>query len=127
MIMTATWSPNVAIIRYHTGTGGGSKLKTAPAGWSIKNNYQIWNATTQDIHTVAYGSSDDPINHHGSYLYVKKTSSSNGTARSGKEWEKCDGSNCTNSTYNEDTNYTSEQYCNTTNGNCYCCIKANWK
>ena len=127
MIMTATWSPNVAIIRYHTGTGSGSKLKTAPAGWSIKNNYQIWNATTQDIHTVAYGSSDDPINHHGSYLYVKKTSSSNGTARSGKEWEKCDGSNCTNSTYNEDTNYTSEQYCNTTNGNCYCCIKVNWK
>ncbi len=85
------------------------------------------NATTQDIHTVAYGSSDDPINYHGSYLYVKKTSSSNGTAKSGKEWEKCDGSNCAKSTYNEDTSYTSEQYCNTTNGNCYCCIKVNWK
>ncbi len=125
--LTATWAPNVAIVRYHTGTSSGSQLKYKPSGWSIKNDYQIWNATTQDIHTVPYGTSDDPINYHNTtYLYVKKTRNSNGSARNGAEWKICNGATCTRSTYNEDTNYSSEQYCNTTNGNCYCCIKVNW-
>ena len=126
--MTATWAVNHATVRYHTGTSSGSKLKYKPSGWSIKNKYQIWNATSQDLQTVAYGTTANPINYHNSgYLYIMKTSSSNGTAYSGKEWEKCDGSNCARSTYNQATNYTSEQYCNTTSGNCYCCIKVNWK
>ena len=127
MTMTATWAPYHATIRYHTGTSSGSKLKYKPDGWSIKNSYQIWNSTSQDLQTVNYGSSADPINYHNtSYLYIMKTSSSNGTAKSGKEWEKCDGSNCARSTYNQATEYTSEQYCNTSNGNCVCCIKVNW-
>ena len=128
MTMTATWAVNHATVRYHTGTSSGSKLKYKPSGWSIKSNYQIWNATTQDIQIVNYGTSADPLNYHNSdYLYIMKTSSSNGTAYSGKEWEKCDGSSCARSTYNQNTDYTSEQYCNTTNGNCVCCIKVNWK
>ena len=128
MTMTAQWAANVAIIRYHTGTSSGSKLKYKPTGWSIKNNYQIWNSTSQDLQTVAYGTSADPLNYHNSsYLYIMKTSSTNGTAYSGKEWEKCDGSNCARSTYDQSVDYTSEQYCNTTSGNCYCCVRVNWK
>lgn len=129
MTMTATWAPNVAIIRYHTGTGSGSILKYKPnANWAIKNSYQIWNGNTQDIHTIAYGSSGDPMNYNNKgWIYIWKKSSSSGTAVSGKEWKLCNGATCARSTYNQSTTYSSEQYCDTTNGNCVCCIKVNWK
>ena len=125
--LTATWAPNKAIIRYHTGTGSGSTLKTKPSGWSIKNKFQIWNSTTQDIQSVNYGAKADPINYHGSYLYINKSSKTAGTAKSGKEWKKCDGSGCARTYYNQNTEYAANSYCNTINGNCYCCIKVNWK
>ena len=125
--LTATWAPNKAIIRYHTGTGSGSTLKTKPSGWSIKNKFQIWNSTTQDIQSVNYGAKADPINYHGSYLYINKSSKTAGTAVSGKEWKKCDGSGCAQTYYNQNTEYAANSYCNTINGNCYCCIKVNWK
>ncbi len=127
---TAKWAANIAYLRYHTGTSSGSTLKNKPSGWSIKNSYQIWNATpSQDLQSWVYGgASNNLINYHNSnYLYIKKSKSTNGTAVSGKEWKQCDGSKCARTTYNQATNYTSEQICNTTNGNCYCCVKVNWK
>lgn len=126
--LTAKWAPNVATIRYHTGTSSGSKLRHKPAGWSIKSNYQIWNTTTQNIQTVSYGNKVNLLNYHNpDYLYIKKTSSSNGSAHSGKEWKPCNNSNCARTTYDQDVDYTATQICNTSAGNCTCCIKVNWR
>ena len=129
--LTATWAPNTVTIRYHTGTSSGSELRYKPAGWSIQNNYQLWNATSQDVHIVAYGNVVNLINHHNSnYVWIKKTSSSNGTAKANKEWERCSGdigANCVKATYNEDTDYSTESICDTTYGSCKCCLRVNWQ
>lgn len=125
----ASWAANIAYLRYHTGTSSGSVLKHAPAGWSIQNNYQIWNASSsQELQAYTYGAgTHNLINYHNSnYLYIKKTKNSNGSAKSGAEWEKCKDANCTYGTYNQKTEYTSESICDTTYGNCICCVKVNW-
>ena len=127
---TANWAANVAYLRYHTGTSSGSVLKHKPDNtWVIKSNFQIWHGSTQELQSWTYnGGKQDMINYHNTkYLFISKTSSKDGTAVSKKEWKKCDNANCTNSTYDQATNYTSEQICNTTNGNCTCCVKVNWK
>ena len=129
--LTANWRPNVAKIEYQTNSKNAVILESR-AKYKKSGDYAIVNSSgSKTLQKFTYGVSatDEQKNlynyHNSDWLYIKRTATNDGTAKDGAEWKKASG--CKKATYDHDVDYATDDYCDTTNGDCTCIVKVNWQ
>ena len=126
-----------AIIRFNTNGGKVTPSITTDSGnvykWKADSNGLISrtnaNGSTYstDFFKIAYGaqtSSDGLVNYSNSkYLKITKTGYS---AVTDAEWKCMSGCTTTDKTFNQDSAYSSSDFCDAQNGNCTVVLGVNW-
>ena len=132
--LTATWAGNQVSIGY---SYHGHVLHLVPAGYhggTTADGYNyVMNAANSIYVQIAYGENiigvDGLWNYHNkSWLYIKKSSSKNGSAPAGSEWKgtNSDTNGCRNVVFNQATQYKANQMCDNRYGSCVCRLRVNW-
>lgn len=132
----AIWTANKSIVKYSTNGGdilGETTYDGSVYQWSRNlstNNGLISrsnaNGTTMSVFykTYTYGDTAKDLNDYNASNYMK-ISRTGYKATSGAQW-KCLSGNCTQSTYNQATDYGSTDFCDNTNGDCEVILGVNW-
>lgn len=130
--LTATWRANIAKIEYQTNSKNAVILESR-ANFKKSGDYAIVNSSgSKTLQKFTYGVSatDEQKNlynyHNTDWLYIKRTATNAGTAKDGAEFARV-GTSCKKATYDHDVDYTTDEYCDTTNGDCTCIVKVNWQ
>ena len=124
----AQWRVNKVIINYNT-NGGTITSSTSGNTWSTDANGTIYRATsgetaTAAFHTVNYGSSINLNNYNNStYINITKRGYSGVNER---EWTCLSESCLVGKNYNQNTSYTTSDFCDASYSDCTVVLGVNW-